>query len=48
MVTIVGFRRGAAEMQHETDVIIGPGTVTHPGTDSEVGRASRANDHLHP
>ena len=36
MVTIVGYRRGAAEMQHETDVVIGPGTVTHPGTDSEV------------
>lgn len=30
MVTIVAGRRGTAEMQGAHDVVIGPGTVTHP------------------
>jgi len=30
MVTIAAGRRGAAEMQRAPDVVIGPGTVTHP------------------
>ena len=32
MVTIVGSRRGTAEMQRVPEVVIGPGTVTHPST----------------
>ena len=32
MMTIVGSRRGTAEMQRVPEVIIGPGTVTHPAT----------------
>ncbi len=31
MDTIVGHVRGVTEMQHQDEVLIGPGTVTYPG-----------------
>ncbi len=44
MDTIVGHVRGVAEMQRQDEVIIGPGTVTHPGAAETVPKKVVAPD----